>query len=26
VTAGASPIAGWTASWTYPNGQTITQL
>lgn len=25
VTAGASAISGWTASWTYANGQTITQ-
>lgn len=26
VTAGASAIRGWTVSWTFPNGQTITQL
>jgi cellulase/cellobiase CelA1 len=25
VTAGAAPIAGWTVTWTYANGQTITQ-
>jgi carbonic anhydrase/acetyltransferase-like protein (isoleucine patch superfamily) len=25
VTAGATPIAGWTVTWTYANGQTITQ-
>ena len=26
VKAGSSPITGWTVSWTFPNGQTITQL
>ena len=25
VTAGGSPISGWTATWRYANGQTITQ-
>lgn len=24
VTAGASPISGWQVTWTFPNGQTIT--
>lgn len=26
VRAGAAPINGWTVRWTFPNGQTITQL
>ncbi len=26
VTAGSAPINGWTVTWTFPNGQTITQL
>ncbi len=26
VTAGASAVRGWTVSWAFPNGQTITQL
>ncbi|GAA1762536.1 glycosyl hydrolase family 95 catalytic domain-containing protein [Luedemannella helvata] len=26
VTAGPSPIQGWRVSWTFPNGQVITQL
>ncbi|MFD0823006.1 cellulose binding domain-containing protein, partial [Micromonospora zhanjiangensis] len=26
VTAGSSPINGWTVSWTFPNGQKISQL
>ncbi|MFD0818573.1 cellulose binding domain-containing protein [Micromonospora zhanjiangensis] len=26
VTAGSTPIQGWTVSWTFPNGQTITQM
>ncbi|MFC7483162.1 cellulose binding domain-containing protein [Luedemannella flava] len=26
VTAGSAAITGWTVTWTYANGQTITQL
>jgi len=26
VTAGAAPIRGWTVSWTFPDGQAVTQL
>jgi cellulase/cellobiase CelA1 len=26
VTAGTAPVKGWTVSWTFPNGQTISQL
>jgi alpha-L-fucosidase 2 len=26
VTAGSSPIQGWTVSWTFPNGQVINQI
>jgi len=26
VTAGSTPINGWTVTWTFPDGQTITQL
>ncbi|MFY1623287.1 glycosyl hydrolase family 95 catalytic domain-containing protein [Micromonospora sp. WMMD735] len=26
VTAGATAIRGWTVSWTFPNGQTISQI
>jgi alpha-L-fucosidase 2 len=26
VTAGSSPIRGWTVAWTFPNGQVITQI
>ena len=26
VTAGASPISGWSLSWTYPEAETITNL
>jgi hypothetical protein len=26
VKAGAAPINGWTAKWTFANGQTISQL
>ncbi|MBX6386296.1 MAG: cellulose binding domain-containing protein, partial [Microbispora sp.] len=26
VTAGSSPISGWTVTWTYADGQTITQV
>ncbi|TDB82524.1 glycoside hydrolase N-terminal domain-containing protein [Micromonospora sp. KC721] len=26
VTAGSSPIRGWTVSWTFPNGQVINQM
>ncbi|MFI9639290.1 glycosyl hydrolase family 95 catalytic domain-containing protein [Micromonospora sp. NPDC051925] len=26
VTAGATPIRGWTVSWTFPNGQVISQI
>ena len=25
VTAGSAPIAGWTVSWTWPSGQSVTQ-
>ncbi|WP_329101934.1 glycoside hydrolase N-terminal domain-containing protein [Micromonospora sp. NBC_01699] len=26
VTAGSAPIRGWTVSWTFPNGQAISQM
>jgi alpha-L-fucosidase 2 len=26
VTAGSSPIRGWTVSWTFPNGQVVNQI
>ncbi|GAB3971008.1 cellulose binding domain-containing protein [Plantactinospora veratri] len=26
VTAGSSPIRGWTVSWTFPNGQVVNQM
>jgi uncharacterized protein len=26
VTAGAAPVAGWKVTWTFPNGQTVSQV